>query len=81
MLWALTPNPAKAKRVCNNDEPFSAFVFKTIADPFVGKLSLVRVMSGSLTPATALYNASSEKAEKSGGLYIQRGKSRPTCRC
>ncbi len=64
----------EAKRVCNNDEPFSAFVFKTIADPFVGKLSLVRVMSGSLTPATALYNASSEKAEKSGGLYIQRGK-------
>jgi elongation factor G len=64
----------EAKRVCNNDEPFSAFVFKSIADPFVGKLSLVRVMSGSLTPATALYNASSDKAEKSGGLYIQRGK-------
>ncbi|NLB38835.1 MAG: GTP-binding protein, partial [Clostridiales bacterium] len=61
-------------RTCDNGEPFSAFVFKTIADPFVGKLSLVRVMSGTLTPATPLYNATSERTEKSGGLYMQRGK-------
>lgn len=62
------------RRVCDNDEPFSAFVFKTIADPFVGKLSLVRVMSGTLTPQTALFNTNSEKAEKSGGLFVQCGK-------
>ncbi len=61
-------------RTCDNKEPFSAFVFKTIADPFVGKLSLVRVMSGTLTPATPLFNVSSDRAEKSGGLYMQRGK-------
>ena len=62
------------ERVCLNEEPFSAFVFKTIADPFVGKLSLVRVMSGMLTPATALYNPNKEKNEKSGGLFMLRGK-------
>ncbi len=62
------------ERKCDSNEPFSAFVFKTIADPFVGKLSLIRVMSGSLTPATALYNANQEKTEKTSGLFIMRGK-------
>ncbi len=59
---------------CDAAEPFSAFVFKTVADPFVGKLSLIRVCSGKLTSATALYNANAEKAEKAGGLFIMRGK-------
>ena len=61
-------------RKCDNAEPFSAYVFKTVADPFVGKLSLVKVISGTLTPATALYNANQEKNEKSGGLFMMRGK-------
>ncbi len=61
-------------RKCDNAEPFSAYVFKTVADPFVGKLSLVKVTSGTLTPATALYNATQEKAEKAGGLFVMRGK-------
>lgn len=61
-------------RKCVNEEPFSAFVFKTIADPFVGKLSLVRIMSGVLGSGTALYNANKEKTEKSGGLFMLRGK-------
>ncbi len=62
------------ERECRNDEPFSAFVFKTIADPFVGKLSLVRVISGQLTPSTSLYNPNKDKQEKSGGLFMLRGK-------
>ncbi len=62
------------ERRCDPAEPFSAFVFKTIADPFVGKLSLIRVMSGTLTPATPLYNVNQEKAEKTSGLFTMRGK-------
>ena len=62
------------KRATSVNEPFSAFVFKTIADPFVGKLSLVRVCSGILTSATALYNSNSEKTEKAAGIYFLRGK-------
>ncbi len=62
------------ERACKNEEPFSAFVYKTIADPFVGKLSLFKVMSGSLTSSTNLYNANSEKSEKIAGIYVLRGK-------
>lgn len=61
-------------RKCDVSDPFSAFVFKTIADPFVGKLSLFKVMSGSLNSATPLYNSAKEKTEKSSGLFMLRGK-------
>ncbi|HSK67987.1 MAG TPA: elongation factor G, partial [Candidatus Limnocylindria bacterium] len=63
-----------AQRRCDNAEPFSAFVFKTLADPFVGKLSLFRVMSGTLTPQTTLFNSTQDRTEKSGGLFMLRGK-------
>lgn len=61
-------------RHCKAEAPFSAFVFKTVTDPFVGKLSLFRVFSGTLSPASALYNPNSDKAEKPGGLFMLRGK-------
>ncbi len=61
-------------RTCRDEEPFSAFVYKTIADPFVGKLSLFRIFSGKLTSATTLYNVNKDKTEKSSGIYILRGK-------
>lgn len=64
----------EVERACKADQPFSAFVYKTIADPFVGKLSLFKVMSGVLTPSTAIYNATAEKADKPAGLYVLRGK-------
>lgn len=64
----------EAVRACKDSEPFSAFVFKTIADPFVGKLSLFRIFSGQLTSSTQLYNVNADKVEKAGGLYIMRGK-------
>ena len=67
-------NDEEETRACKNEEPFSAFVYKTIADPFVGKLSLFKVMSGSLTPSTGIYNANQEKAEKINGIYVLRGK-------
>ena len=62
------------KRVCDKAEPFSAQVFKTLADPFVGKLSIFKVLSGELKADTALYNANAEKAEKAGTIYVLRGK-------
>lgn len=68
-------NDEEIIREGKTSEPFSAFVFKTIADPFVGKLSMLRVCSGTLTSSTALYNSSCEKTEKAGGLFLLRGKS------
>ena len=61
-------------RHADMSESFTAQVFKTIADPFVGKLSFIRVISGVLTPATALFNANADKPEKAGGLFMIRGK-------
>ena len=61
-------------RTCVDDQPFSAFVYKTIADPYVGKLSLFRIFSGKLTSSTILYNVNKDKTEKTSGIYILRGK-------
>jgi len=58
----------------DDSESFSALVFKTVVDPFAGKISYLKVMSGSLTPATALYNAKKSTAEKAGGLLFLSGK-------
>ena len=63
----------ETSRTCKDSEPFSALVFKTIADPFVGKLSLFRVFSGTITGSTTLYNANKEKNEKAGGMYSLKG--------
>lgn len=59
----------------NDKEPFSALVFKTIADPFVGKLSLFRVITGRLKVDATVYNSNKEKQEKVGTMYLLRGKS------
>ncbi len=55
-------------------EPLSALVFKTIADPYVGKLSLFRVFSGTLKADSMVYNPNTETNEKISHLYILRGK-------
>ena len=59
----------------NEEGPFSAFVFKTIADPFVGKLSLFRVITGKLKADSTVLNSNREKSEKVASLYFLRGKS------
>ncbi|MEJ8752703.1 elongation factor G [Lagierella sp. ICN-221743] len=56
------------------DEPLSAVVFKTITDPFVGKISIFKVVSGKLTKDTEIYNANKDKTEKIGNLFYIRGK-------
>lgn len=52
----------------------SAYIFKTIADPFVGKFSLVKVCNGILKSDTTLYNAEKSAEEKIGKLYVLKGK-------
>ncbi|MCT8976544.1 elongation factor G [Clostridium sp. CX1] len=54
--------------------PFSAFVFKTIADPFVGKLSMFKVVTGKIKSDSSVYNANKDKNEKIGTMYFLRGK-------
>ena len=59
---------------CDDSEAFSALVFKTVVDAFVGKISYVKVLSGTLTLQTPLYNAKKDQAEKAGGLFVISGK-------
>ena len=61
-------------RKCDAGEPVSAFVFKTLVDPFVGKISFLKVISGKVTPGMELYNARAERAEKLSTLFHYRGK-------
>jgi len=58
----------------DESKPFSARVFKTIADPFIGKFSLLKVTSGVLKTDTLLYNADKDTEEKVGRIYVLRGK-------
>ncbi|MBQ7036540.1 MAG: elongation factor G [Clostridia bacterium] len=54
--------------------PLAAIVFKTIADQFVGKISLFRVYSGTLKADSTVLNAATGTTEKIGKLYVLRGK-------
>ena len=54
--------------------PFAAQVMKTIADPFVGKISIIKIFSGSLTSDMTVMNATSEKNEKASNMGTMRGK-------
>lgn len=56
------------------DEPLAALVFKTAIDPFAGKLSLVRVFSGTLKADSTVYNSTKQVKEKIGTLYAIQGK-------
>ena len=53
----------------------AAFVFKTTADPFVGKLSLFRVFSGTLHSNSEVWNQARDQAERIGQVYVLKGKS------
>ena len=55
-------------------KPMTAKVFKTIADPFIGKFSLVKICSGILKSDAVIYNADKDTEEKLSRLYVLRGK-------
>ncbi len=56
------------------DAPVAALVFKTIADPYVGKLSYFRVYAGTVRSDSPLLNSSKQKPERIGQVYVVRGK-------
>ena len=73
---ASDPKNAEVKKeiIFKEDEPFSAFVFKSISDPYVGQLSLLRVFSGALLSNTGFYNANKRTKERIGQIYLLQGK-------
>lgn len=61
-------------RICKDEESLSAFVFKTIVDPFVGRMNVFRVYSGIMKKDSTVYNSKKGIYEKIGKLYVLRGK-------
>ena len=59
---------------CTTEEPLSAFVFKTVVDPFIGKMSYIKVMSGIMKADSIIFNSSTGENEKIGKLYFMKGK-------
>ena len=59
---------------CNENDPMTAFVFKTVADPFVGKMSFIKVFSGKIAPNKAVVNATTGASDKIGKLVTLLGK-------
>ncbi len=56
------------------EEPFASLVFKTISDPYTGRISLMRVFSGKVNPDATVFNTTREIDEKLGGVFFLQGK-------
>ena len=73
---AITVNTktGEAERACDPDGPLTAFIFKTVSDPFVGHITMFRVFSGRVRPDSSVHNATQGTDERIGQLFTQRGK-------
>lgn len=91
LLVTLAPNPAergpvKAESAQGEEElevsdlsPLALLVFKTAADPYVGKLTYFRVCSGAaVSGSTSIFNSRAEQDERLGQVYVMRGKEQIT---
>lgn len=58
----------------NSNSPLAALVFKTTTDPFVGRLSFLKVFSGNIAQDSTIYNINKDKAERVGNIFTLRGK-------
>ena len=66
------------ERACDPNEPLSAFVFKTVSDPFVGHITMFRVFSGKVRPDSSVHNATQGTDERIGQLFALKGKEHET---
>lgn len=88
----ILPNPQERKPVmatrlsdggyigvtCDENKPFSAQVFKTVADPFVGKLNMIRIFTGTLKSGMTVLNTVTGEKERINSIYIMKGKKQET---
>lgn len=74
IFTASTPDGEKVELLTTEDEILTAQVFKTIMDPFVGRISYVKVLSGTLASDSQVVNGNTGKAEKIGSIFTIKGK-------
>jgi elongation factor G len=73
------PSPARKDPVVDlHEAETAAFVFKTVADPFAGRINVFRVEKGTLTTDTNVVNARTHAKERTGSLMIMQGKDHTT---
>jgi elongation factor G len=85
-IIAYTPSPLDIGEVAaedgsvkiDKDAAVSALVFKTISDPYTGKISIFKVYSGAFKPDSAYYNINKSSAERVGGVFLLQGKNQET---
>lgn len=65
----------RISRKYSDDEPFSAFVFRSIADPFAGRINVMKVVSGKVSSDATVYNSTRGTTERLGALQVLEGKS------
>ena len=80
-LEATLPDGSTQPLECSIDDPLAAFCFKTISDPFVGKISIFKVNAGTLRANSTVYNATKGKDERIGGLFFLKGKEQISTDC
>jgi elongation factor G len=61
-------------RKYSNSEPFSAYVFRTIADPFAGRINVMKVVSGKISSDATVFNCNRDSMERLGALQVIQGK-------
>jgi elongation factor G len=61
-------------RKYNESEPFSAYVFRTVADPFAGRITVMRIISGKVDADATVYNSTRSTSERLGALHVMQGK-------
>jgi len=64
----------RISRKYSNDEPFSAYVFRTVADPFAGRINVMKIVSGKIGSDATVYNSSRDTSERLGALHVISGK-------
>ncbi len=62
------------ERAVSADDPLSAFVFKTISDPYVGRISVFKVVSGKFRPDSSVLNVSAKSDERIAHVFTLKGK-------
>ncbi|MDM7922962.1 MAG: elongation factor G, partial [Pyrinomonadaceae bacterium] len=64
----------RISRKYSNDEPFSAYVFRTIADPFAGRINVIKIVSGKVASDATVFNSTRDTQERLGTLHVINGK-------
>ncbi|MBE7054209.1 MAG: elongation factor G [Ruminococcaceae bacterium] len=74
LIGTNTKTKEEVELIADKDAPLCARVFKTVVDPYIGKMSIFKVLSGTISADSSVINATKGENERIGKLYVLRGK-------